>query len=442
MKIEIGNPATSRRSNIRKFYLLDDAPNYCDHDFPYRNTKLTPAGYQLRLFRSQRSRSLSIKRLKPTFATQHKRSFSVPTRHNILGTSKQSRDKLGRAKVVWPRSGPLHVQLYPSRAIESTSIMHMNFLNNYISGLKQRQNIQNVIAIADGGPDWSVKGIINLMTFGFLWESLKLDTLVVQCYAPGHSRFNPIERSWSALTKWIVGVIIPVEIPELNYIVPKESEPEKWNIVLDKAVEECSKFWHGRFYGNFPVKVHPFYSNNENIPKLKSVHSELNKFANTSLKQLRSSPEFQLLQEKYKFFVMHCNRKAYQIEFIRCTSDKCSHCTNLPVQENNFLEVIRKFGGTLPAPVQSSIHNDHYRSLEEVLNFSTSTLFTRKRCINNFTEHGVCPYSTCHYAFFSKADKLRHFKLMGHPNTEAVNGNRNVSAKRKICNKNTKNKKR
>ena len=82
------------------------------------------------------------------------------------------------------------------------------------------------------------------MAFGFLWEFLKLDTLTIQCYAPGHSRFNPIERSWSLLTKLIVGVILPVEIPELDYIIPKDNDDEKWGIILDKAVEECGKFWH------------------------------------------------------------------------------------------------------------------------------------------------------------------------------------------------------
>ena len=49
MKVEVGNPATSRRNNIHKFYLLEDSPNYLDHDFPYRNSKLTPAGYQRRM---------------------------------------------------------------------------------------------------------------------------------------------------------------------------------------------------------------------------------------------------------------------------------------------------------------------------------------------------------------------------------------------------------
>ena len=46
-KVEVGIPATSRRTNIRTFHLLDHAPNYFDHDFPNPNCKLVPAGYQI-----------------------------------------------------------------------------------------------------------------------------------------------------------------------------------------------------------------------------------------------------------------------------------------------------------------------------------------------------------------------------------------------------------
>ena len=247
MKVEIGNPATSRRSNIRKFYLVEDAPNYCDHDFPHRNTKLTPAGYQLRVLKLQRSRILTLQSRKPSFVKRYRRSFSVPCNSTNFGSVKQSYDKLGRPKVIWPRSGPLNVQLYPSRTIESTSIMHMNFLKHFILNIKRQQIVHNVVAVADGGPDWSVKGIINLMVFGLLWELLQLDTLVIQCYAPGHSRFNPIERSWSLLTKWIVGVIIPVEIPELGYVVPKETNLKNGTLCLIRLLKNVPNFGMGDF---------------------------------------------------------------------------------------------------------------------------------------------------------------------------------------------------
>ena len=64
-KVDVGIPATSRRSNIRTFYLKDDAINYHDHDFPNPNSKLVPAGYQVLKHKPTRSRSLSPKRKAP-----------------------------------------------------------------------------------------------------------------------------------------------------------------------------------------------------------------------------------------------------------------------------------------------------------------------------------------------------------------------------------------
>ena len=61
------------------------------------------------------------------------------------------------------------------------------------------------------------------MSLGFLWKNLKLDVLIVQCYAPGHSRFNPIERSWSQLTNWLVGVTLP---DDLSGRIPKDNDAE------------------------------------------------------------------------------------------------------------------------------------------------------------------------------------------------------------------------
>ena len=161
--------------------------------------------------------------------------------------------------------------------------------------------------------------------------------------------------------------------------------------------------------------VYPFYSGNKDVSNLKAIHALLKTFSNTSLKQITKSPDLQHLRSKYQFLVAHCNRKAYQIEFIRCESSNCLHCCKLPVRDNVFLEVIRNFGGTLPTPVDSDVHHDHYKSLDEMLNLSTSNLKVLKRSINNCTDNGVCPYPSCHYAFFSKADKQRHFNLMEHP---------------------------
>ena len=96
------------------------------------------------------------------------------------------------------------------------------------------------------------------MVFGRLWRYLNLDVLVGQCYAPGCSRFNPIERSWAYLTQCLVSVELEVEIEENNYETPDTNE--KWDIVLDKAVLDCGRFWHGKTLDSFPITVYPFLS--------------------------------------------------------------------------------------------------------------------------------------------------------------------------------------
>ena len=114
-KIEIGNAAVNRRCQVQKFHLVGHGPDNWDHDFPYRNTKITPAGYQELKFMPKRSRSLSPpKRDASKLCTKHRRSFSVPlVNQTIFGKNKTSKDRLGRTKIEWPRSGPLHVQLHP-----------------------------------------------------------------------------------------------------------------------------------------------------------------------------------------------------------------------------------------------------------------------------------------------------------------------------------------
>ena len=39
----------------------------------------------------------------------------------------------------------------------------------------------NIIAICDGGPDWSVSGTINLLSIGDQWMEEKLDMIVQKC---------------------------------------------------------------------------------------------------------------------------------------------------------------------------------------------------------------------------------------------------------------------
>ena len=65
-KVEVGIPATSRRTQIRSFHMVNQSPVYNDHNFPNQDCKLVPAGYQILRGFPKRSRSLSPRR-KTTF---------------------------------------------------------------------------------------------------------------------------------------------------------------------------------------------------------------------------------------------------------------------------------------------------------------------------------------------------------------------------------------
>lgn len=421
-KIDVGIPAVNRRSKLRTFHLTSDAPNYNDHDYPNPNCKLVPAGYQVLKERKTRSNSLSPPRMPLNLKTR-RRSFSESTINDLVKKTNLCSDKIGRNKISWSRNGPLHVRLYPARAVESTNVMHVNFLVNFLKNNNKLGDVHNVVAIADGGPDWSVKGVINLLSLGYLWENAKLDVLVLQSYAPGHSRFNPIERSWSQLTKWLVGVLLPDNIDGKK---PSENDTVGWNKILDDAVDMCSKFWDGKEYAGFPVSVEKMYTGSQVINKLKEVHQLIHSFVNTTKKGLSASIDLQSLQKKYKFYVKHCNRKPYQIEFAKCDDNQCSHCLSLPNCCNDMLNMMKLFGGSFPVPEESVLYPGHYRTFLDLL--QSSTLFNQatgkylpKRISDKF--FGVCPFDSCNYTFFSKADIKRHYLLMGHLNKNQMRRN-------------------
>jgi len=46
-KFNVGTLMITRHQHLSRIFKVDDAPNYPDHDFPYRDSKLTPAGYVL-----------------------------------------------------------------------------------------------------------------------------------------------------------------------------------------------------------------------------------------------------------------------------------------------------------------------------------------------------------------------------------------------------------
>ena len=121
------------------------------------------------------------------------------------------RVELGTERISWPRTGQLGVYLHASLFHSSTSALHANTI---LKPIVECENKGAVTIICDGGPDWRTKFTQNLINYGRLWKHVKLDVLVLTCYAPRHSRFNPIEHCWAPLSKELTGVTLPISLCE------------------------------------------------------------------------------------------------------------------------------------------------------------------------------------------------------------------------------------
>ena len=235
-KVHVGTLAVSRHFSINNIFATNDQPNYPDHDFPYANAKLVPAGYLILKSKIRRSRSLSPpKRNQQADSKRKHRSSSAPpnefsSRRNLRG--KIFVDTLGRERIRWPRSGLHNVFLYPSMFHSSTSAMHVCNLKEILQPIVFGENKRAVTIICDGGPDWTPKSTPNLINFGRLWRDLNLDILILSSYAPGHSRHNPIERSWAPLSKWLTGVTLPIAL---------KGKPSPWEHFAGSSESEIRK---------------------------------------------------------------------------------------------------------------------------------------------------------------------------------------------------------
>ena len=418
--MNVGTLAVSRHFSINNIFATDDQPNYPDHDFPYANAKLVPAGYLLLKSRKRRSRSLSSPQTKPWVHAKNKyRSSSAPPNHCSRERNLRSKmfiDALGRERIRWPRSGSLNICLHASMFHSSTSAVHVSNLKEILQPIVLHENKKAVTIIYDGGPDWTPKSTPNLVNFGRLWGDLNLDILIFTSYAPGHSRLNPIERSWACLSKWLTGVTLPIALegkasPWVEFAGLNEDEILKRKAeVLDEVCSQCSKYWEGKSIDSFPVRVKCLKS----LGGQTSDHEVLKTMANSSGRKLKGDPQLTNCRSEYQFFVRHLTRKTYQTEFVKCIRLDCTHCSKQGIQAVNFFGFLKEHGGMVPNPQPSKVYSGHYDTLLHIAKMNPDVDFKENLPSLKGKPQDSCRESTCRYIFNSKADEKHHNLLMNH----------------------------
>ena len=143
----------------------------------------------------------------------------------------------------------------------------------------------------------------------------------------------------------------------------------------------------------------------------------LKTFSNATDRKINGSQELSEIKKEYQFLMNHCSRKTYQLQFARGRQDSCHHCCSTPIRAENFLRILDKNNGVLPTPCLSRIYKGHYETvltqLSSVEGGMKSLGIDEGLPSLNGKSPPLCPFG-CRYIFSSKADALRHCRLMNH----------------------------
>ena len=414
-----------RYHQLRRFFLTGDSPDLPDHDFPITGmNKITPSGYMLLRHPTDNQHQRSSSAPPPGSRQQQPSSLRArscsPVRDTTQARSVIEEDKRGRLHYRLGRTGPVHIFCRSSKFNASSSTKHAADLE-HIAEAAKKDGKTVVAVIVDGGPDWSFKSIANMIAMGRCWRDSSLDGLLLVSFAPGQSKFNPIERQWAPRSRDLSGVELQASLPgeeqppSSQTGLSQEERTTKQKQVHDIAVEDVCSFWNGKTYDGFPVTPHAKLCPSDDSEE--SVEGDLKNFSTLSTHQLREPASKKLLDE-FRFLLHHCNRSRYLLSFVKCGSNNCEHCCAHPVKADQAIEELKLFGGRTPSPRPSATDAGHFATyLECLVKPSANPLpDTHRPSFQDAT--GRCTSSSYQYVFLSQADATRHQRYM-HPNASS-----------------------
>ena len=190
-KLNLSGAAVSRMVKANTFMLTSDTINLPDHDFPEPGYKLTPMGYM----------RLSGK-------GEHRRRSASPVRTTPRQQATFRDDVHVSREQKTHRTGPLHLFLRAHMYDKETASSHANDLMKVLQPIVDEEKKKAVILFVDNGPDWNKTSLKTMLAMGSVWEKLCLDYMLLTSYAPGDSKYNPIEHAWAPITMWLSGLVL------------------------------------------------------------------------------------------------------------------------------------------------------------------------------------------------------------------------------------------
>ena len=354
------------------------------------------------------------------------------------------KDTLGREHIPVNRTGNGYVFHASSQTNPSTIQAHINdFLSIFESNPELKKQILTIVA--DDGEDYSLRNNATLHYFGRLWRDLDQYRLHIVKYAPSQSKFNMIERAWSAMTKRIANIILDPERKIWKSNDPKKSPSENIDLdFLDQCFETIInalkdyKFGEDTKWRNVVVKpnsdkvvIDDEEIKNDHYSDLDDVRKfHVQKVSKKNRDEMQSNQERELLKE-YKFFVKHSDVRKHALYFSRCPRyNACEDCQeyheranlpedfeekiNLPNKQNN--------GALFFEPEQDPDHKGHFKTFLRLAKELSEDKFKLFKPDSNITDGPAdrCKEKDCLTTFRSQAGADRHYALLHNRNTPGV----------------------
>lgn len=226
---------TSRFVQPNRFTVLGRVLVVPDHDYPNgARYDLTVAGYLLcvitRVYYDECMKNYNAAKNAgkpvPLLPGQSNETESL-----LPGKYPTYLDDLGRTRVIFPRSGPLNVFLWPSRFFTMDARTHYSDLTRLWKLLYPKGSPPVVLLLTDRGPDWSLACMLTVYYLGGLFLDFKMVILLLTSYEGNWSALNPVERKWAIFSLLCVGIL-------LNDSLPGESLPP----LFQKDIDEETQF--------------------------------------------------------------------------------------------------------------------------------------------------------------------------------------------------------
>jgi hypothetical protein len=232
--ISLARTAVDRRVQNKKFCKENEAPVVPHHDYPRSESvsglSIVPSGY---------------------LVLQSKTNLST-TESGVLphGSYSTFSDESNRVHVDVPNTGPFYIFARCNRFYTANILTHINDIHAIL------QDYKHVGALAipcDGGVDWNwTRSFKNVVAFGLLWKSLKLNALLSYRYLSQTHHRLPVEHAWSPITKHLAGF-------SFDFNLAGMSEAEQ-SLELDRQLDVLKSAFEGFRYDSHPVTVRPVKS--------------------------------------------------------------------------------------------------------------------------------------------------------------------------------------